>query len=175
MSVFTVMFRTSLDRVDINDVCELSFLDNMIHCRHEDGGDWREISSLSQQSVPKELKEVAGNNFDYTYKLFSVSDGIAGQGRYCLLGIDADECEHVIWDDVECVQGDKDGLFVYARRRGRGFSLEWQAEEAGWRFRDDKLRTPPPALEDPLYVELRLQRYRHSSKAPRGRLSALAS
>lgn len=173
MSAFTVMFRTSLDRVDVEDVHELSFLDNVIYSRTEDS-DWREISSLGQQSLSKELDEVAGD-FAYTYKLFSVSDGVAGKGRYCLVGLDADAVEHVIWDDVECVQGSKDGLFVYARRHGRGFSLEWQPDEAGWRFRDDKLLTPRPKLEGPLYVEIRLARYRHSSKSPRGRLSALAS
>lgn len=175
MSSFTIMFRTSMDRVDIEDIEELSFLDNGIHCRHEEGGEWREISSLGLQSVPRELAEVASDNCDYTYKLFSVSDGVTGQGRYCLTGLDADEVEHAIWDNVECIQGDKDGLFVYARRHGRGFSLEWQTEEAGWRFRADKLLKPPPELEDPLYVEIRLVRYRPSSKSPRGRLSALAS
>lgn len=168
---FTIMFRTSLDRKDVEDVCELSFLDNIIHCRYEPGGQWCEISDLGRQSVPK---DVADCNIDYTYKLFSVSDGIAGKGRYCLVGVDGEGVEHVVWDDIESVQGDKDGLFVYARGKGRGFALERLAEEAGWRFRDGRLGTPRPELEGPLYVELKLARYRHDPKAPRERLSALA-
>jgi len=168
---FTIMFRNSLDRKDVNDVDELSFLAGEIRCRYEPGGDWCRISSLTKQTVPK---EVADCNIDYPYKLFSVSDGVAGKGRYSLAGIDTDGAEHIIWDNVELVQGDKEQLYVYAYKRSRGFALEWLPAEGGWRFRDDRLEQPEPELQGPLYVEVRLARYQPSRTAPRVRLSALA-
>jgi hypothetical protein len=163
------MFLDHLSRRDVEDLDELSFQGGEIQVPDSEQG-WRAIASLAEQRYFRE--EFAGN-FDFHYKIIRVSDSRSGQGRFQLDGLVAGE-QTTIWDDVECVQGSENGLYVYARGKGRGFYLDWIAESNGWQYRGGRLGLPYPKREGPLYSKIRLFRFR-SPAAPRERVSALAA